>query len=333
MRLAQFMKNFSTRYAKYAWCLLLGLLVNCHLPDPTNPIYYEAPESYFLAGPYLELAKAVRAEGEAAVDQVFAQHPTLNPNQPGSKGVTLLFWAYAHHSVPMLRALVRHGANINQTLHLPHDRPQNEGGPWMEDTHLLNIASRGPQDKLLVAVLELGADPNAKDEQQEPALLNAIYINNYTRMKILLDHGADINGKDSAGATAASTLAALNYFEMVHYLLERGADWRAEDGAIAFHVQESQVGSEESIRWQIKVKHWLVAHGVKFPVPTGGAKDYAAITARWERTAEGHAWRVKLDALGSQPDVVGEPWVKEEEAEFAAMEAWMAREGIPHPPL
>ncbi|MDQ2773284.1 MAG: hypothetical protein M3Y54_22595 [Bacteroidota bacterium] len=303
------------------------------MPDPTNPIYREAPETYFPAGPYLELAQAVRAEDVAAVDKVFAQHPGLNPNQPGSKGVTLLFWAYAHHSVPLLQALVRHGANVNQALHLPHERAQNQGGPWLEDTHLLNIAARGPQDDLLVALLELGADPSVKDGQKEPALLNAIYVREYGRMKILLDHGADINGTDSAGATAASTLAALNYFEMVYYLLERGADWRAEDGAIAFHVQESEVGSEESIAWQIKVKHWLMAHGVRFPVPTAGADYYTAIRAKWEHTPEGHAWRAKLDALGRQPDVVGASWVAVEDVELAAMRAWMEREGIAEPPL
>ncbi len=303
------------------------------MPDPTNPIYREAPETYFPAGPYLELAQAVRAEDVKTVDKVFAQHPGLDANQPGRKGVTLLFWAYAHHSVPLLQALVRHGADVNQVLHLPHERAQNEGGPWLEETHLLNIATEGPQDKLLVTLLELGADPSAKDYRGIPAVQNAIYINNYARMKILLDHGADINGTDSAGATAAVLLARLNYFEMVYYLLERGADWRAVDGTVAFHVQESAVGSEESIAWQIKVKHWLVAHGVQFPVPVGGAERYRAITARWEQTAEGHAWRVKLDALGRQPDVVGAPWVEAETAEFTAMEAWMAREGIPHPPL
>jgi len=136
--------------------------------------------------------------------------------------------------------------------------------------HLLNIATKGPQDKLLVSLLDLRADPSVKDYRGIPALQNAIYINNYARVKLLLERGADINGTDSAGATAASLLATLNYFEKAHYLLERGADWRAEGGSIAFHVQESEVGSEESIQWQIKVKHWLLVHGVKFPVPTGG---------------------------------------------------------------
>jgi len=264
---------------------------------------------------------------------VFAQHPGLDPNQPGQRGVTFLFWAYAHHSVPMLQTLVRHGANVNQVLHLPHPRPQSEGGDWLENTHLLNIAAEGPQDKLLVALLDLGADPSVKDFKGEPALINAIFRRQYQRLKILLDHGANINGKDNSGATAVSVLSDLNYFEMVYYLLERGADWRADNGTVAFNVQESAVGSEESIAWQIKVKHWLLAHGVQFPVPTAGASYYTAIRAKWEQTPEGHTWRLKLDALGRQPDVVGKPWVKEEDLELAAMRAWMEQEGIPEPPL
>ena len=297
-----------------------------------NPVYREAPETYF-AGPALEAAQAIRAEDVVALDKVFAQHPDLDPNQPGNKGVTLLFWAYAHHSVPLLQALVRHGANVNQQLHLPHERSQSEGGNWMEDTYLLNIAVKGPSDELLVALLDLGANPNSKDERQEPALINVIFVRQYQRLKILLDHGANINETDSSEATAAVILARLNYFEMVYYLLERGADWRAKDGTIALWTQQNDIGNEESTAWQIKVKHWLMAHGVKFPVPVGGAAQYQAIRAKWEQTPDGHAWRVKLDALGSQPDVVGAPWVKEERAAFAAMEAWREREGIPEPPL
>ena len=313
--------------------LLFNLLIRCHMPDPTNPIYREDPATYFAAGPALAAAQAIRAGDVAALDKVFAQHPDLDPNQPGNKGVTLLFWAYAHYSVPMLQALVRHGANVNQQLHLPHPRSAQQGGDWMEDTYLLNIAVKGPKDDLIVALLDLGANPNAKNYQQEPALINAIFVRQYQRLKILLDHGANINETDSGGDTAASTLAALNYFEMVYYLLERGADWRVLDGTIAFHVQESDIGNEESVAWQIKVKHWLMAHGVKFPVPTAGAKLIYDVRQRWEQTPEGHAWRVKLDALGSQPDVVGAPWVKLEDAESAAMQAWMEREGIPEPPL
>ncbi len=303
------------------------------MSDPTNPIYREAPETYFVPGPYLELARAVRAEDAKALDQVFARNPGLDANVPGNKGVTLLFWAYAHQSVPMLQALVKHGADVNRQLHLPHERPAREGGPWTENTHLLNLAAEGPKDELLVALLDLGADPNVKDHTNIPALQNAIFVRQYDRMKLLLDRGADINGTDSGEGTAVAILARLNYFEMVHYLLERGADWQADRGAVAFNVQESDVGDEQNVAWQIKVKHWLMAHGVKFPVPTAGAAYYTAIRARWEQTPEGRAWRVKLDALGAQPNVVGKPWVREEDAEFAALKAWMVREGIPEPPL
>ena len=295
----------------------------------TNPIYREAPETYFPTAPALDVAKAIRQDDVAAIDQLFKQHPGLDPNREGQKGVTFLFWAYAHHHIQSMKALVAHGADVNRPLHLADARMP--GG--VDSTHLLNIAARGPQDELLVALLELGANPNVKDARHEPALLNAIYVRQYQRLKILLDHGADIEGEDSSGATAVSTLANLTYFEMVYYLLQRGADWRKEDGTVAFHVQESAMGNAESVAWQIKVKHWLMAKGVKFPVPTAGAKQYKAIRQRWEQTPEGHAWRQQLDALGSQPNVVGKPWVKLEDTELAAMQAWMEREGIPAPPL
>ena len=293
----------------------------------TNPIYKHAPEEYFPAAPALDVARAIRANDTKGLDQLFTQHPGLDPNQEGRQGVTFLFWAYAHHHIAVMKALVAHGADPNHPLHLPNEK----GGT--DTTHLLNIAAGGPKDELLVTLLDLGANPNEIDERKEPALQNALYINNYPRMKILLDHGADIDAPNSSGATAAVVLSRLNSFEMLYYLLERGADWRKSEGAVALNTQENDVGNARSVAWQIKVKHLLMAKGVKFPVPSSGAKRFAAIREQWEQTPEGHAWRVKLDALGAQPDVVGKAWTKEEVPARLAMRAWMQREGIPLPPL
>ena len=295
----------------------------------TNPIYKEAPETYFPASPALDVAQAIRRDDVETINQLFAQHPDLDPNQAGQKGVTFLFWAYAHHHIQSMKALVAHGADVNRPLHLADARMP--GG--VDSTHLLNIATEGPQDELLVALLDLGANPNVKDARQIPALQNAIYINQYERMKILLDHGADIDGEDSSGATAAVLLARLNYFEMVYYLLQHGANWHKLDEEVALWTQESDIGNEESVAWQIKVKHWLLAKGVRFPVPSSGAERYQAIRTKWEQTPEGHLWRQQLDALGRQPDIVGEPWTTQENAAIAAMQAWMQQQGIPEPPL
>ncbi|MCB2409387.1 ankyrin repeat domain-containing protein [Hymenobacter lucidus] len=297
------------------------------MESTANPIYKHAPEEYFLTAPALDVAKAIRRDDVAGLDRLFAEHPTLDPNLEGKQGVTFLFWAYAHHHVKSMRALVAHKADVNRPLHLPG----NDGG--VGTTHLINIAAEGPKDELLVALLDLGADPNARDERKEPALHNAMAAHQYQRMKLLLDRGATIDAPNSAGATAAVVLARLNYFEMVHYLLERGADWRKTDGEIALWTQENDVGNAEAVQWQIKVKHWLMAHGVKFPVPSSGAKRYAAIRERWEQTPEGRTWREKLDALGARPDVVGKPWVQQEDAARAAMKAWMKQQGIPEPPF
>lgn len=293
----------------------------------TNPIYKHAPEEYFPAPPALDMAKAIRADDVAALDRLFAQHPGLDPNLEGRQGVTFLFWAYAHHHVNALKALVRHGADVNRPLHLPNE----QGGT--DSTHLINIAAEGPKDDLLVALLDLGANPNAKDERKVPTLLNAVYINNYQRMKLLLDRGADIDVTDSGGYTAASTLASLNAFEQVYYLLERGADWRKSNGDVALSTQEKDIGNAKSTQWQLKVKHLLMAKGVKFPVPSSGAERYAAIREKWEQTPEGRAWRQKLDDFGARPDVIGKTWTREEDAAFAAMQAWMQQQGIPEPPL
>jgi ankyrin repeat protein len=302
------------------------LLLGC-MQAVTNPIYKHAPEEYFPASPALDVARAIRADDVAAIDQLFTKNTGLDPNQEGRQGVTFLFWAYAHHHVKSMKALVAHGADPNRPLRLPNEK----GG--IDVTHLVNIAAGGPEDELLAALLDLGANPNAVDERREPALHNAMYAHQYQRMKLLLDRGADIDAMDSSGATAAVVLARLNYFEMVHYLLERGADWRKDNGSIALNTQEKDIGNAQSVAWQIKVKHLLTTKGVKFPVPSSGAKRYAAIREKWEQTPAGRAWRVKLDALGAKPDVVGKAWTKEELAARTEMRTWMQQQGIPAPPL
>jgi len=330
MRLFALSAGFGPRRAGL-WGRLLYVLVfftQCNsMESVANPIYKHAPEEYFPTTPALDVAKAIRRDDVAALNQLFAKHPDLDPNLEGRQGVTFLFWAYAHHHVSSMKALVAHKADPNRPLNLPNP----SGGTSV--THLLNIATEGPKDELLVALLDLGADPNSRDERKVPALLNAVYINNYARMKILLDHGADINATDSGGYTALSTLASLNNFEQAAYLLERGADWRKANGDVALSTQEKALGNPEALKWQIKVKHLLMARGAQFPVPSSGAARYATIRQRWEQTPEGQAWRTKLDALGAQPDVVGKPWMKEEDAAFDAMQAWMRQHGVPEPPL
>jgi len=292
-----------------------------------NPIYKHAPEEYFPAVSALDLAQAIRRDDVAGIEALFTSQPTLDPNQAGQQGITFLLWAFAHHHIPAMQALVRHGADPNRPLQLPAEAGE------VDTTHLVNIATEGPQDELLVALLDLGADPNAVDERKVPAVQNAIYINNYPRMQLLLDRGADINAPNSSGATAVVVLARLGAFEVVYELLERGADWHKLDNEVALWTQENEVDDAEATQWQIKVKHWLIAHGVKFPVPSSGAARYASIRQRWEQTPEGYAWRVKLDALGAQPDVVGRAWTQEEDAATQAMRAWMQQAGVPFPLL
>ena len=71
--------------------ILLLFFFGCSMSDPTNPIYREAPATYFPAAPALDLAQAIRADDVAGIDQLFAKYPTLDPNQVGQRGVTFLF--------------------------------------------------------------------------------------------------------------------------------------------------------------------------------------------------------------------------------------------------
>jgi ankyrin repeat protein len=78
------------------------------------------------------------------------------------------------------------------------------------------------------ALLEQGADVNAKDDQGRTALMFAVVNAHADTVKTLLTHGAEVNASADDGSTALMLGAIAGDVGIVQRLLDRGADVRAQ---------------------------------------------------------------------------------------------------------
>ena len=175
---------------------------------------------------------------------------------------TLIFWAASQQDVPLMKALIDRGANID-TANKDGVRPIHEVIGNEEAVALL--IEQGAESDLWIAAatgdLEsakkfLDEDPSAVNKTFRPdsrvsiglPLVGAAMHGQVDMVRLLLDRGADINAKHPTTEFCDQGLALLWAFERKHYdvvnlLLDRGASDDAWiDGAWSFKhfVTESE---------------------------------------------------------------------------------------------
>jgi ankyrin repeat protein len=89
-------------------------------------------------------------------------------------------------------------------------------------SHLM-LAARDGKTDTVKALIEAGADVNAKDRQGKTALVVASEKGHLDSVKILLDNGADVNAKTKDGCTALMFAENIGHREVVRILKEAGA--------------------------------------------------------------------------------------------------------------
>ncbi|MGO8945458.1 MAG: ankyrin repeat domain-containing protein [Syntrophobacteraceae bacterium] len=101
--------------------------------------------------------------------------------------------------------------------------------------HLLFLYIRGPRfeekekNLILQALLDEGADVNAKDSSGGTVLMLASRNGYKEVVQALLDKGADVNAENSDGGTALMDASTNGHKEIVELLLARGANVNTED--------------------------------------------------------------------------------------------------------
>lgn len=98
-------------------------------------------------------------------------------------------------------------------------------------------------------LLELGADPNERDEATLSLLITAATDGNVPLVKLLLKHGADVNFTDVDSANAAIYAAKKNHTEMLKLLIENGIDINhADKGNVTPLMHAALLKSIECVR-------------------------------------------------------------------------------------
>ena len=310
-----------------AMVLAVMLLVNgCQSKKPLMdlPILKYPPEAFF-AGEALPLARVIRQNDTTALAQLL-QQKRVDPNYVGKDGMTFLLWAYEHQLPDCMAVLVRQGADINRTMTLKSPKTG-----YNYTTHLVNITTVGPSETMLLTLLKLGANPDAKEET-EPAVLNAVYAERYDRMRLLVEHGADVNLTGLDAGTLIVPVADLHYFDQAVWLVEHGAKVDEPNNDLALTLQETGATEPANMEWQSKLKKMLIERGVHFPVPRPWERNYIPIEAQWAKTPEGKQAQDNINRLGADPNVVGPQWVGARDAYMEALKRWMAANNITEPP-
>lgn len=114
------------------------------------------------------------------------------------------------------------------------------------------------------ALIELGAELDARDDKGQTALHIAAVNGNATVCQLLLDRGADVNARDENNQTALHRLAnapesmVYPWLEVVNVLLASGADvtLRDENGATAGDYIRAADNSFRSLRLYPDTAEW-----------------------------------------------------------------------------
>ena len=121
-------------------------------------------------------------------------------------GLSALTWAAQNDHLEIVKMLMAQGVDVNV---------------GREVAHMPLLGTSDP--RILRALLDHGADPDAKDRNNHTALMSAVMNRNAEKVRLLLQRGADYTVWDGASNTALSLAKEVGHPKIIRMLEAAGA--------------------------------------------------------------------------------------------------------------
>ena len=136
-----------------------------------------------------------------------------NPDAIDPRGRPVLALAGTRGHLDIVELLLENGADVDL----------REGSPGRSILQLVIDDASEPSLAVLGALLDAGADVDARDERGESALASAAFMNRYDAAAFLLERGADAAGENNDGVTPRRWAERNGNERIVELLSEAGA--------------------------------------------------------------------------------------------------------------
>lgn len=207
----------------------------------------------------------------------------------------LMLDAVLRNHVQVLKAVVRAGISPDQVVRADRE------GEWVAVTALNAAIALHAEPGLALALIELGADPNARSIDDDPPLFRAVAAQRLSVAKALLQAGARPDGRSvvlgatplmaavaQAGGRAASVDLAT---DLAAELLARGADINA---ASDFGLTPLMVAARLGNRHMVD---WLLARGADPARLADDGSSYLVLLEQAGKPNSPAALALRLDTL------------------------------------
>ena len=200
--------------------MLLDFHADPNLPNPSGETaLMQAARNVPLhkpggGGSYLDANGIHDANGyEEAGLLLIRRGASVNSAAPGVEGP--LFYAISGGSIPLVKAMLEHGAN-------PNFQSSQKGVP-------LELCVGIQRNDLIPLLIAHGADPNRPDKTGTSPLLYAAEFNKPISFHAMLAHGGNIRWKTADGSTILMGACAGGNRELVQLALRSGIDVNIRD--------------------------------------------------------------------------------------------------------